>query len=316
MQSSVWRKKHKGAWNKLWSASDNAEDTQVAIDEFMSRGTGKLGMYGVLQAMVVQQDAIMHIEEALGLVPTQLQDTPEMREIRTVRDETTGHPSGTRRNGVMSSYKDGTISYTSVSLAKSSSRVLEYVIWSKDGNEFKKIDLEEAIKKQEEALCRVVDSVIERIQQMEEEHKKKFKDESVQAKLDQTGYFIQKLWPHVEDRQHSEVCLGILRDEYNAFKKAIKARYGHDVFEDSVGRPSLTYTVEKIDKRFPKVEKMILIGQGVDKLDLEVYVESLDNAFEELREIAKEIDGEFGYKVEVEPLGPTPIVSNIKPRKN
>ena len=41
---------------------------------------------------------------------------------------------------------------------------------------------------------------------------------------------------------------------------------------------------------------MVPMSKGVDEFELDVYVESLDHAFEELRVMAKETDVEFGTK--------------------
>src|SRR5690606_38541619 len=75
--------KDSAAWNKLCSSLDIVGDTQLAIEAHPKlrsvKGDGEsyLIVYGVLQAMLLQQDAIRHIGNALNIkveLPKQLGD--------------------------------------------------------------------------------------------------------------------------------------------------------------------------------------------------------------------------------------------------
>lgn len=68
--------KDRGLWFRLTSSMDAIEDTEAAIDAYIAspepdRGGAYLLIYGVLQALFVQQDAIKHLQEHSALrLPT------------------------------------------------------------------------------------------------------------------------------------------------------------------------------------------------------------------------------------------------------
>jgi len=58
-------------WNKLWASMDVLEDSQIAIDdysslkEFDSNKKGYLYVYGILQALNLQQDSLRNLNISL-----------------------------------------------------------------------------------------------------------------------------------------------------------------------------------------------------------------------------------------------------------
>lgn len=92
-------------WGKLSSALDLLRDTQLALEAFLNlhpdievedtKGDQYLAVYGALQALFLQQDALGHVHEVLE-VPFSPDET--LREIRDVRNDSVGHPSN-RRGG-------------------------------------------------------------------------------------------------------------------------------------------------------------------------------------------------------------------------
>lgn len=285
-KQNIWARKNSGDWNKLWCAIDNAEDTQVAIDEYTELiNFSRISVYGLLQSLVVQQDAFLGLEEVLRLKKPDLKSSyPGLYKIRQVRVETVGHPTNTRNeNG---------LSYTSISPTNRRD-VLEYGVWSLNGFQHKEINLDDLIATQSELLKIEVKRIMEKISEEEKKHKKQFQDQNLNEILKETSYNIQKLWPFERDRIYSEIMFKSLSDAFAKFKAEVSKRYGFVDFDESINIPGVVLTVEKIDKLLPRVEKMLPMGEDVDSLNLEVYVESLNNSFEELTTMAKEMDNEF-----------------------
>ena len=83
-------------WRQLCSAMDAIDDTAMAVASFsrlpesQDKGQLYLRVYGLLQCMFVQQWAVVHAAEALGLKTDVLDQTAE---IRNMRNSTVGHPS-------------------------------------------------------------------------------------------------------------------------------------------------------------------------------------------------------------------------------
>ena len=295
-KQNVWDKKDDGNWNKLWSAFDNIQDTQTAINEYLVDGKfSKLATYGVLQALVVQQDALKHLEEAIGIPPLDFNKHPKLLDIRRVRVESIGHPTKTTKKRDKSLYEDGTITYTSID--PRSSHILEYTVWSNAGPNRKSINILEAVLEQQTELIKEINRVIIKIKLEERKHVKKFKNKSLAKKLAQTGYLIGVLYPYEKNRYHSKFSFDTLMKIYKDFKKDIEERYNvKDLTKQGIQIPGIILEVQKLEKILPKIEKMISMEGEVDETDLEVYVESLDKSFSTIREMAEEIDREFKSK--------------------
>lgn len=294
-RQGVWNEKNTGNWSKLWSSFDNIKDSLEVIKEYLNlKSGGYLAIYGVLQALIVQQDALQHIEESLGLLTKKFfLDYPDLYNIRFVRSEIVGHPTQTMIKGRGSSYNEGTVTYTSISPG-TGLRIVNYSVWSKNGYSSKSVNILDIINKQAELLNGEIKGIMNKIKDNEEKHMKKFKKESLSDLLRTTGYLIQKLWPYERDRYYSKVCFESLTMIYKKYKLDIKNRYKlKKIDNNALSIPGVVMVVQKIDRLIPRIEKMIMFGQNVDELDLDVYVESLSHAFEDLRKMAVEIDEEF-----------------------
>lgn len=287
-KQGAWERKDDGDWSKLWTAVDNVEDTQSAIEEYSSlENFSRLAIYGLLQAMYVQQDAIEHLETAIQIqIPDWKKDYPGLSNIRDIRNETVGHPIS--KNGL----------YTSISHTNNLN-ILEYGVWSKDGFQHKTIDLKDIIVVQHDLLVKEIERIVHKINEDETQHKSKFEDKKLFESLNSTSYHIGKLWSFEKSREYSRVNFDTLKTIYGNFKEEIKKRFKLEkVDEQGVQIPGLIDVIQHIEKILPRIEKMIPMDQTVDQIDLDVYVESLAKAFDDLHKMAKEIDDQFNNQNE------------------
>ena len=285
-KQGAWDRKDDGDWSKLWTAVDNIEDTQLAIDEYSSlKNFSRLAVYGLLQSMYVQRDAISHLEKAIKIpIPDWKKDYLELSNIRDIRNETIGHPIS--KNGL----------YTSISHTNNLN-ILEYGVWSKSGFQHKIIDLKNIIGVQHDLLIKEIERIMEKFKRDEMQHKLNFQDKSLSKLLTSTGYHIQKLWSFERSREYSRINLESLKSIYENFKEEIKKRFKIDkIDEQGVQIPGLILVIQHVEKILPRIEKMVPMDSSIDQLDLDVYVESLDKSFSDLRKMAKEIDDEFANK--------------------
>ena len=86
-------------WNQFRSSLDAIRQTHRAIEAY-NHSNGELtddqrylAIYGLLQALVVQQDAVCHLAEALGTKPVHMARHKRLEEIRNIRNWTVGHPT-------------------------------------------------------------------------------------------------------------------------------------------------------------------------------------------------------------------------------
>ena len=93
-------------WNRLFSSLDVIGDTELAITAYPSlcdsQGDGKsyIIVYGILQTLLVQQDAVKHICGALGI---KCKLPRELENIREIRSSSIGHPAQQNENRIAKS---------------------------------------------------------------------------------------------------------------------------------------------------------------------------------------------------------------------
>jgi len=91
-------------WSQLCSAMDIVEDTSMAVRSYSSqqdtrdKGTLYLQTYGLLQALVMQQDAVFDLCKVLGS-PRAKAEFPGLATVRTARVSVAGHPTKRQRDG-------------------------------------------------------------------------------------------------------------------------------------------------------------------------------------------------------------------------
>lgn len=98
-------------YNQLWSSLDTLRQTDMAVESYARHsgeaGTGShyLALYGLLQALVLQQDAVCHLQEALGEKNSGIVTDNRLQEIRTIRNWSVGHPTKVDRRDTLSHHK-------------------------------------------------------------------------------------------------------------------------------------------------------------------------------------------------------------------
>lgn len=86
-------------WNQFRSSLDAIRQTHRAIEAYnhsngdLTEDQRYLAIYGLLQALVVQQDAMCHLAESLQTRPVHMNRHKRLEEIRNIRNWTVGHPT-------------------------------------------------------------------------------------------------------------------------------------------------------------------------------------------------------------------------------
>jgi hypothetical protein len=94
-------------WQLLCSSMDVLEDTELCIDSYKkldvekynNKGLCYLIVYGILQTLILQQDALENIKNVLGY---KINVPDEIKNIREIRNNAVGHPIR-ERNGEINS---------------------------------------------------------------------------------------------------------------------------------------------------------------------------------------------------------------------
>lgn len=144
-------------WQQLCSSMDVIGDTDAAIAAYQQLDfvddTGALYLitYGVLQVLVVQQDAVTHAAEAVSF-PYSF--SGEIRRIRTIRNCAIGHPTKHRSGRTTESFGIIRISL------KHEGFTLYSFDWD-DGTPSQDVNLPELIDKQIREVCDALTGIAE-----------------------------------------------------------------------------------------------------------------------------------------------------------
>ena len=277
-------------WDKLWTSLDVIEDSQLAIDDykdlpdFNAYEKGYLYVYGVLQALFLQQDALANLNFALLKEKINFEkDYPELYTIRESRNNSIGHPTN-RSNGKSFHYLGRS------SIRKKGFTMLSYFPKTGDPSKIEKIDILNCIEIQEILLSGILTKTIDKLKSEFKNHKSRFKGEKLANVIHPSlDYNFSKLYEHIhKDYPLVEINFETIVDIYDKIKNGITERYS------SISALSgVELTVERIDYILERLNRDLITDKINDKLELEIFVDSLKSHFKELKEMVLEIDEEF-----------------------
>lgn len=240
------------AWNQLCSSLDAIGDTELAIDAYINskfpddEGSKYLVVYGVLQSLFLQQDAIKHMAEVLNI---KYVSDPLLKHIRDIRNKSIGHPTKKENGGTVSSHFISriTINKNGFTLMSSSDE--------SSGPQFTDIDIIKLINNQRQVHTNILGKIIEKLVEDEQMHKDKFKKEKLFDIIPQTlDYYFEKVFEGVHSsdmdrRDYAQIHIKLINDIYNRFRKALESREILPAYE------SIGYEME--ETKYP-LEELIL----------------------------------------------------------
>lgn len=268
-------------WNKLCVSMDVINDTQTAIDDFFSLPSfdaekgGYLFLYGLLQAFVLQQDAINHLSEALFNKSIDWKNEyPDIFLVREFRNNSAGHPTKRGRNESFHF-----ISRHSVS--KGQFRLISY--YSKDNKkEYNTLYCSELRVKQENSVIVILDKIINLMEREYNDKKSQFESKKLSTMISDLSDSFLKLYDEIRGGDSFEINP---KPEIDSIKDEITKRYGS--LSEKQGVNDL---FRKMDRISEKIVDWRQNNQLSHNLDAEIFVDSLKDRLEELEGMLKEID--------------------------
>jgi hypothetical protein len=282
------------AFNVICSALDVIGDTTMAIDAYArleesgDYGVRYLRLYGLLQALFIQQDAAEHILESLDIgcdVPRE-----ELLYVREVRNKAIGHPTKRERRPKQK------IPQSSHAIARNSLRLDSFMLMSfmEDGevqNTF--VQVADLVAQQEIGIAQILLSALKRLREREEEHRMKFKNQSLAEIFPSTiDYYFQKLYAGCRGGESSEftmIHVDLLCEILASFRAALAERgiipaYAHVLHELD-------------DAAYPLGEvKKYIAGDSSSTLNAKsgrIFVFFLEHQFRALLDLAQAFDKEY-----------------------
>lgn len=279
-----------GIWNKLCSALDVIGDTELAVDAYLSTdmggsdGEAYLIVYGILQVLLVQQDAYKKISEALDL-PIKKDKTLE--KIRIIRNDSIGHP-------MISNEKKRSKSSFIVrsSLCKGSFELM--TVYSDETPElFQSVNIQKLIEDQKSNLSALLKLVVERLREEEMAHKEQFSDKKLSSAFPQTiGYYFQKIYQATRgERDHpfGAMHIKLVKECIQQFESMIKERGPMEAYDSITYQlDMLNYPIEQLEMYFSET-----IESKLNSDDAYIFTHFVQSEMTTLQSIAKEIDEEY-----------------------
>lgn len=280
-------------WHMLCSCMDTIEDTEEALESFLKldtdssdKGRNYLRIYGALQALFVQQDAVKNLHDALKIPYT---EDKALDKIRNIRNDAAGHPTKRGNKRAFNFISRPTLSsqgFQLITYYRTSSRN------SKLDSKHEDINVPDLITTQKSVFVDVLNNTIKTLQEEEMDHRKRFAGKKLTNAFQHTSYLFQKVLEATisPDSPHVEL-VGVHIDQIlksvEAFKTGLKKRDEPD--------DNFAYIYEILDYALRNIKTYFHAPQGthIHREDTYILADFAQRQVEILEEIAQEIDERY-----------------------
>ncbi len=278
-------------WSKLCSSLDVIGDTTLAVrayeesEEPDDHGKKYLILYGILQVLFVQQDAVEHLAEALTIPYT---PDEKLNEIREIRNNSVGHPTKRGKDKSFNFISRISMSHTTFDLMTN---------YSDGTNKYITVDVLELIKSQTEILNATLKNVIEKLKEEEMEHRQTYREVKLAHIFPQTlGYYFEKIYESIGKdtlTEYGGMHVELISNVLTKFRDEMTRRgilEAHDTVEYEVRR--ILYPLNALKEYFssPSTSKL-------NNEDAEIFIFFIKKHIDDLREIAEEIDEDYTAEI-------------------
>jgi len=274
-------------WHTLCSALDVIGDTELAFDAYANSskasdvGARYLLLYGVLQALLLQQDAVKKVCEAFQ---SPLSFSRSMTTIREIRSDSIGHPMSRRKDKIHSANF-----IQRISLGHDEFTLMTAL---SDGTySFQSVDIAELIEDQKQFVGEALLALVEKLRSDEMAHRQQHQGERLEDIFSGLGYAFSKIYEGTTGgtefilvRIHLKEIKSCLR----CFREALEKR-GEWVSVAEDAYKLIEYPLQHLDE--------YAADQGPAKLndrDAYIFASFVQSQIEQIKRIAKEIDDEYG----------------------
>ena len=301
----LWRGP-KRDWHVVTSGLDMVQDTAWALETYVAevddlnedKPHAYIRIFGVLNGLVIQQDAVFQLFRGVGAPKAAVEFTtsgawassiPSLARARQIRIAGAGHPVewGEKKNVPTS---------TSIVQQSVSSRGCQLILRRHDGKiEWQHVSLKALIEAQHETLAEQCRMAIVELKADDEEHRMKYVSTPLTSIFKACDYWTPKVALAVYDSEPSELGLGGLQtvdDALQCFRAALTER--DRPFEEPLLNlyRHADYSVRTLREYFQNDRA------GLDREMAEILADYLDATIGRVIEIAKEIDNEYASPTE------------------
>ena len=259
-------------FNKICSALDVLTDAQDAIHQFEQEKQIKiLHLYGFLQALFLEQDAIRYIAEAQDIEPLKCDQF-----VRELRNDAVGHPM--KRGNDASFHFIFGVTQEGFSLR------------SHDGNSqddsYKEIKFEFLIQEHQKSQKKRMEELLNRMKKIENKHREKYRCIKLRDIFHATvAYLFEKIYASCSNEDklgQAKLHLDMIENMINEFGEKLGERGHTEVPLDEVRQVIAHLRARLNDDQNDTI-----------RLDVKIYTSYLEKQVNEFIKYAKEIDERY-----------------------
>ena len=284
--------KDSALWNMLCSSLDTTQDTELGLDALLTKdfddfdvGIKYLIVYGALQALFMQQEAVENLCKSL-----KIQDTadPELNKILEIYNDSVGHPTkrGEGNGEAFNFISRATLNFQGFQL------MTTYADETKTN--FKDVNIPDLIKTQKNIFVGVLDNIIETLRREEMEHRKKFADQNLVSTFQNTTYPFEKIFdviinPASGHAQLADSYVDRILESIESFRNQLKKR----------GEPDESYIYDYLDYSLQRL-KVFFHNRNVGHInekDAYILANFAQRQIQDLKAIAQQLDEEYNQEV-------------------
>lgn len=277
------------AWFQVAAALDTIEDAQLAIESYKTlkpanHGERYLMLYGLLQAFILQQDAVAHLAQSVGVASKR---PAVLDELRGIRNDVSGHPT---ERGPKTRFTTHTVVRWSLSVDRAT---IYSSNASGDSLVERHVDMIALIDRQSIGIREQIGALVRDLEAQERTHMDTFAHRPLLALFPQTiAYTVSKVSEGLRDEGRDRWALANLEHleaVVIAFREALVER-GELPANEPMG-----LQIAEIDHPMARL-KSYLMGQdrtSFGKEDARVFLQNIDFQLERMRRFAAEVDGEY-----------------------
>lgn len=281
--------KNKPFFYQLCSCMDMVEDSQLAIDSFAKRktatstGTIYLEIFGLLQSLFLQQDATIHLAEALQF-EVKIDEYPRLKEIRETRNDAAGHP--TKRGNPARSWNF----IIQHSAGYESFEVLRWHIPT--GHTRSVVKTADIIKDQRQYVAEILKKTLDEMKRRDKEYKVKFNMNKITDTIPTTvGYWCEKMSSAIDHRDELNLGEFGATATQNALKKFEEELAVREIQVNTY--PGIFLTFTELKYPLQKLQEHFSASANLDSEAAHIFVDFVRTKMEELKRMADELDKEF-----------------------
>lgn len=278
-------------WDLVWAAMDTIEDTSFAIEAYRNesnssnQGLEYLKVYGLFQAIFMQQDAVRNFAEGFKLNRINISTGTDAKDVRELRNKYFGHHKYERK-GKPTTYHG---------IARMSVGDDSIMAWTYPNFSTENIDIKYAITVNRKYIIDSLDRVLNDIKKKRTDYVKQFQNKMTE---DKQGYSFEKLYSWVygdtADRTAmTDFSLRNIRQQIDSIEQGLKERYDNikDIGDAERVIEKARFALDHLVGQFDN-----LPNGAKGNFEVEIYADSLNSSFNDLIDTCISVNKTFSIK--------------------